>query len=99
MELPDGQIANRIRFRVRNQMPETTSIVITPVDSANLEMRFIGEHPFTLAPGEMGRLEAWVTAPRDWFGPTRSREATFTLRSSGGDPITQSFTLLGPNEN
>ena len=98
MELPDGQIANRIRFRIRNQMADATSIVIAPVDSALLEMRFIGEHPFSLDPGEMGRIEAWVTAPRDWFGPSRSREAAFTIRPSAGETTIHTFTLLGPNE-
>jgi len=96
MVLPDGRIANRLRFRVRNQTGLPSSFDIKPVSPANMEIRIVGVSPITLAPGEMKRTEAWVILPRTAF-TTDKRTASFHLSFSDNTLIETSFTLLGPS--
>jgi len=96
-ELPDERIANRIRFRVRNQTAESSSFDIAPLSPEQMEMRIVGATPILLEPGEMIRVETWVILPREAFSGT-SLEGQFEL--SFGDGVSQvlSYTLLGPNQ-
>ncbi|MEZ4701560.1 MAG: cytochrome c oxidase accessory protein CcoG [Rhodothermales bacterium] len=96
-ELPDGSIANRLRFRVRNQTGATTTMTITGLPKDQIEMRFVGVHPMPIQPGEMIRLEAWVVVQPDYFKTSTSRETTFDVSFSDGVTETVSFPLLGPS--
>ncbi|NBC17616.1 MAG: cytochrome c oxidase accessory protein CcoG [Bacteroidetes bacterium] len=96
MELPDGQIANRLRFRVHNQTAEATSFRISVVAPDGAEARIVGTQPITLEPQEMTRTEAWIVVPPDAF-EDGSREGTFRLTFDDGTTHDVSFMLLGPS--
>ena len=96
-ELPDGTVANRLRFRLRNQTGTPAAMTITTTMPDPIELRFVGAHPVELQPGEMLRLEAWVVVPTSFFHEATSREASFTFTSSDGFTETVTFPLLGPS--
>jgi cytochrome c oxidase accessory protein FixG len=100
--LPDGRIANRIRFRVRNQTGTDSAFTVSAVsdededeDEAGLEIRAVGLMPVPLGSGEMERLETWVIADPDAF-EHGVLEADFELAFEDGSSREVSFTLLGP---
>lgn len=96
MELPDGRIANRLRFRVRNQQNFATSFSIEAKVPENTEIQIVGATPITLQPQEMKRVEAWVVVPATTFtGP--SQETLFQLTFNDGTIEEISFVLLGPS--
>jgi cytochrome c oxidase accessory protein FixG len=96
-ELPDGTIANRLRFRLRNQTDAPAALTIAAEPAGSAELRFVGVHPVSLLPGEMIRLEAWVVVPRSFFQASTNRVATFRITSTDGISETVSFPLLGPS--
>lgn len=96
-ELPDGHIANRLRFRVRNQQAEATSFTISTAQPAEAETRIVGISPIMLEPQEMKRVEAWIVVPPDAF-TDGSTEGTFRLTFADGTVETRTFTLLGPSQ-
>ena len=95
-ELPDGRIANRLRFRVRNQTPEVSSFTIAPVSPEQMELRVVGATPVELEPGELTRVETWVILPKSTFSST-SMEGSFELTFSDGVTRRVTYVLLGPN--
>ncbi|NQV72957.1 cytochrome c oxidase accessory protein CcoG [bacterium] len=97
-ELPDGRIANRLRFRVRNQTNVASTFDIFPDTPSGTEMRIIGATPIELAPGEMKRVEVWIIIPREAF-TTTSIEGHFEVNFSDGHIEHPVFTLLGPDSN
>lgn len=93
--LPDGHIANRLRFRVRNQIGEPSSFDIAVVSPASASLRPIGALPIALDTGEMQRVEAFVVIdPADMSNGVA--EVTFELSFATGAPQRHSFPLLGP---
>ncbi len=96
-ELPDGTIANRLRFRVRNQTPEATSFSISVVEPTSAELRIVGTQPVELGSDQMKRLESWVVVPKTAFGGASQVTTTFILSFSDGVEQKVSFTLLGPS--
>jgi cytochrome c oxidase accessory protein FixG len=95
MELPDGQIANRLRFRVRNQTAETRAFDIRAVAPAGSEVRLVGTAPISLDPAEMTRVEAWIVVPASAL-TNGSVDGVFELVFDDGSRHTSEFTLLGP---
>lgn len=95
--LHDGRIANRLRFRVRNQRPEAATFTIQPVAPEAMQVTVVGPPETALAPQEMKRVEAWVTLPPAAFATTPSRDARFRLVFSDGTAEEVSFVLLGPS--
>ncbi|MFW5965936.1 MAG: cytochrome c oxidase accessory protein CcoG [Persicimonas sp.] len=97
-EVKDGDIANRLRFRVRNQAGSTSTFHIEALEPKGLEVKTVGSSEITLEPGEMKRLEAWVIAPEDIFGVGGRTEARFQV--TDGEQLTQDvdFTLIGPKD-
>jgi cytochrome c oxidase accessory protein FixG len=96
--LPDGRIANRIRFRVRNQTGSGTAFTVSAEmdeDEPGLEIRAVGLMPVPLGSGEMERLETWVIARPEAF-ERGVLEAEFELAFDDGSTREVSFTLLGP---
>ena len=96
-ELPDGRIANRLRFRVRNQTDATSQFDIAPVSPQQMELRIVGSTPVELEPGEMTRVETWVILPADAFEGI-STQGLFELSFSDGLEVEVDYTLLGPNQ-
>jgi polyferredoxin len=94
--LPDGRVANRLRFRVRNQTERSASFEISVLEPAQAELQLVGASPVSLEPGEMKRIETWVLVPRADFGDDEM-EGHFQLAFSDGDREEVSFTLLGPS--
>ncbi len=97
MILPDGRIANRLRFRVRNQTGAASNFAIKPASPEQMEIRIVGISPIPLAPGEMKRTEAWVILPPESFSSSKMT-GTFLLEFSDGSTTDASFTLLGPSQ-
>lgn len=93
--LPDGTVANRLRFRVRNQTGASSGFEIhaTAPDSASL--RVVGATPIELEPAEMKRVEVWVVVPLSTF-ESGEQEGRFTLAFTDGTEESVTFTLLGP---
>ena len=97
VELPDGTVANRLRFRVRNQTPHAAAFEVEPVEPASAEVRIVGVQPVALASQEMKRVEAFVVVPRASFGGSTQRDAAFRLVFSDGSQQVVTFPLLGPS--
>ncbi len=96
-ELGDGRIANRLRFRVRNQTPVPASFTVRVADGSSLDLRPVEALPLTLDGGEMRRVEIWVMAPSTAFAGD-TMPVNFLLEFSDGQVLERSFTLLGPSE-
>jgi polyferredoxin len=94
--LQDDQIANRLRFRVRNQTGSPSSFEITGASPESLEIRVVGVQPVTLEPGEMKRIEAFVTLPEDAFSGSKV-DGEFELKFTDGTTERRTFALLGPS--
>ncbi|MEM1094937.1 MAG: cytochrome c oxidase accessory protein CcoG [Bacteroidota bacterium] len=95
IETPDGRIANRLRFRVRNQTPHAATFRVGIVTPAGTQLNPVGPPDVALAAGEMARTEAWVMVPPEAFSGGET-EAIFELRFDNGRTETHTFTLLGP---
>jgi cytochrome c oxidase accessory protein FixG len=97
MEMPEGEIANRLRFRVRNQTGEARSFEIRAVQPAGADVRLVGTSPITLDPGDMTRVEAWIVVPPEQLA-TGQTEGEFELVFDDGSIHRTSFTLIGPRQ-
>jgi cytochrome c oxidase accessory protein FixG len=95
--LQDDQIANRLRFRVRNQTGSPSSFEIVGASPDEMEIRVVGVQPVALDPGEMKRIEAFVTIPEDTFSDG-NLEGEFELKFSDGTTERRTFALLGPSD-
>jgi len=95
MVLPDNTVANRLRFRVRNQTPNATSFNISASAPDSVELRIVGATPIELASAEMKRVEVWVVIPQSAFDDGE-QEGRFVLEFSDGVEEEVSFVLLGP---
>lgn len=96
--LPDGNIANRLRFRVRNQQPYTSSFTIEALQPANTQVRIVGVSPIVLESQEMKRVETWIVLPPETFNTDDSVEGLFRLNFDDGTVEEEVFTLLGPTD-
>jgi len=97
VELPDGTVANRLRFRVRNQTPNAATFEVEPVEPTSAEVRVVGVQPVALASQEMKRVEAFVVVPRESFDGGQQQDAAFRLVFSDGSQQVVTFPLLGPS--
>lgn len=93
--LPDDRIANRLRFRVRNQQEAAATFTIQALEPSSAQINIVGVQPVLLEAGEMKRVEAWVMVPQDAFTGGR-RESRFLLTFSDGTTEEVTFPLLGP---
>jgi cytochrome c oxidase accessory protein FixG len=98
VELPDGTVANRLRFRVRNQTPSAATFEIEAVEPAEAEVKVVGVQPVPLASAEMKRVEAFVVVPRALFAEADRRDAVFRIVFSDGTEQLVPFPLLGPSQ-
>jgi cytochrome c oxidase accessory protein FixG len=95
MELPDGQIANRLRFSVRNMTPRHTTFTIVAESPADAEVRVVGTTPIQVDAQGIERVEAWVVVPAARF-QSGELDGTFRLGFENGSTETVDFSLLGP---
>jgi cytochrome c oxidase accessory protein FixG len=96
LELPDGTVANRLRFRVRNQTAAPATFAIEAVAPAGAEVRVLSVGAPALAPQQMRRVETFVVAPRTAFVGRGEAAATFRLTFGDGTVEEVPFTLIGP---
>ncbi|RAL23109.1 cytochrome c oxidase accessory protein CcoG [Lujinxingia litoralis] len=94
-ELADGQIANRLRVRLRNRTGEDRQATLRLSEPAGAQVRVVGPQTISLNSGELSRFEVWVTAPPEAL-PDGSATATFEVIIDGEPWATSSFPLLGP---
>lgn len=94
--ISEHEIANRLRFRVRNQTARASSFEIEVEEPDDAEIRVVGVQPITLEPGEMKRIEAFVIFPTDAFKGSHM-EGEFELKFSDGTVEKREFALLGPS--
>lgn len=96
--LPDGQVANRLRFRLRNMTSAAATVTIEVTEPAGAQLRIVGPSPVPLDPAEMKRLEVWVVAPQEGF-VSGQQIARFGVDFSDGHREEVSFPLLGPSKS
>jgi len=94
--MPDGQIANQLRLRVRNQLGKPVTFTVEAETPQGASVIVIGPSPVPLKPGEMKRVNILVRAPRATF-INGTADATFVLRFSDGQSVEEAFPLLGPS--
>lgn len=97
MELPNGTVANRLHFRVRNQTAEPVTFTVEAVAPAGASLRVGGRQPVALAPQAMTRLEAFVVVPAEAFAGAPQQEGRFRVVFSDGHEEALAFPLLGPS--
>lgn len=95
--LPDGRIANRLRFRVHNRTSEAATYRIEALEPDVAEVRVVGVQPVALEPLEMKRTETWIVVPPDIFAGSDRKDAVFRLVFEDGATQTLAFPLLGPS--
>jgi cytochrome c oxidase accessory protein FixG len=95
MVLPDGRIANRLTFRVRNQTDMPVTFTLAATQPQGTQVQVIGASPVALDPGAMKHIETWVMVPSASFTTDR-QEGLFQLTFSNGITETRPFTLVGP---
>ena len=95
--LENDTIANRVRFRLRNQTGEAANFCIQPVAPEGMEVKIVGKPQIKLDHGEMKRVETFVVAPKAAFGEDGQVEAKFKV--IGGEDLQEvvDFTLMGPS--
>ena len=97
VELDGGQIANRVRFRVRNQTASGATVRVELAAPAGGSVRLGAVQPVPLAPREMVRVEGFAVVPEATFEGMAEAPATFRLTFSDGTVEEVPFTLLGPS--
>ena len=94
--LPDGDVSNRLRFRIQNRTGEPATYRIEALEPQDLRLTIVGRPEIDVAPGATARVEAWVVSDPDVF-TAGSAPATFRVADDDGDGASVAFTLLGPN--
>lgn len=95
MELPDGQIANRLRFRVQNQTNRSDQLSIAPVTPESVELRIVGTQPIQIDARALNRFEAWVSVPKETF-VNGAADVEMELQFESGEVVKRGFRLMGP---
>lgn len=98
LQMPDGDISNRLRFRVQNRTSTDATFTVRATDPADLEVKLVGPQKMTVPAGETKRVQAFVIAPAHVFDSQARREATFVVEGDDGTQEEAKFMLLGPNE-
>lgn len=94
----DGDVANRLRFRLRNRTGEDATLSIRPAIPANARVQVVGEQDIHLEPGALHRVEAWITVPAEEM-PPGGVESILELVADGDVLETVEIRLLGPGVN
>ena len=96
--LPEGDVANRLRFRVHNRTGRDESFSFEAVAPEGTRIKVIGASTLELAAGEMDHVDAWIVAPKGAF-LGGSAVGRFRVVAGGeGELHEMSFKLLGPSQ-
>ncbi|MEO0559268.1 MAG: cytochrome c oxidase accessory protein CcoG [Bacteroidota bacterium] len=98
MELPDGTIANRVRFRVRNQTATAGAFSVELVVPEGGSLRLGGRQPVAVESQEMVRVEGFAVVPDEVFASSAQADAMFRLTFEDGTVEEVPFSLLGPSQ-
>lgn len=94
--LPDGDVSNRLRFRIQNRTGESETYHIEAVRPEGTEIKVVGRPRVEIGAGKTKRLEAWIVAPPEVF-ENQKVTATFRVVGDDGHSETEDFVLLGPH--
>ncbi|HHP7239234.1 cytochrome c oxidase accessory protein CcoG [Longibacter sp.] len=94
--LPNDEVANRLRFRVRNQSPKPTTYTVEAIEPASATVKVLGRTPIAVPEGEMHRTEIWLITPPGEI-KDGSQTATLRVRFENGTTQEMHFPLLGPS--
>ncbi len=94
----DEQVANRLSLRLRNRTSEAGALEVTPTAPEGARIRIVGAEQPILQPGELTRMEAWITVPEDRM-PPGGAVAEFEFRIHDQLVETVQLRLLGPHDN
>ncbi len=97
MSLPDGRLANRLRFRVQNQSAQPVTFTVAADAPTGAEVRVVGVAPVPVAAQGLARVEVWVIFSLDAVQNGQT-EGAFTVRFSDGTEEQLTFPLLAPQE-
>lgn len=94
--MPEGQVANRLKFRIQNRSGAQERYTIVPATPEGLEVKIVGRPELVFEDGEQRHVEAWVVVPPERF-ERGAVEGVFELHDKAGVAIkTLEFNLLGP---
>ncbi len=96
VEMPSGEIANRVRFRVHNRTGADDTFRIAVTEPQGARVNVVGNPALELSDGQMTHIDAWVVIPKGAFGGNKATEGAFKVSADGGDHKSANFTLLGP---
>ena len=97
IETADGQVANRLRVRVRNQTATDASFRAELVSPEAGTLHLAASLPVEVASRQQVRVEGAVTVPRDAFDGAAQTPAVVRLTFEDGSTEDVPFTLLGPS--
>ena len=95
---PDGQVANRLKVRVRNRSNTAHDVQVKVSAPAGASLRVVGPPTTRIEPGEMKRIEVWVLAPRDVFDDGKSTAHLVVGDGSEKFEREVDFALVGPDD-
>ncbi len=91
----DGDVANRLRFRLRNRTAEEVHAEVRVVSPEAASVQVVGQHPILLPAGDPVRIEVWITMPPEEM-PSGGMPLTLELVVDGEVWATPSIGLMGP---
>ena len=94
----DDQVANRFSLRLRNRTADTTKLTLVPVDPEGLRIRLVGDQSPSLVPGELERMDVWLTIDTDQM-PPGGTTATVDILLDDTAVDTVNLRLLGPTNS
>lgn len=92
--LPDGQIANRLKLRVRNRGADVRDLKFKVLKPEGATLKTVGPNNLSVPAGEMRRMEVWITVPKKAFKHGKSTAVIEVKDGKGG--AKKSTTLVGP---
>ena len=97
LERADGQVANRVRLRVRNQTATATAFRVELIVPEGGAVRLGATPPVPVAAREQVRVEGAITVPGATFAEAAEVPAVVRLAFADGSTEDVPFTLLGPS--
>ncbi len=97
MVLPDGQVANRLEIRAQNRSAAPQPMRLEALAPQGATLKIVGSGEVTLEPGQLQRVQVWMTVPAEVFERGR---ADGRVRVSAGPHLAHEVDvkLLGPHK-
>jgi cytochrome c oxidase accessory protein FixG len=96
MELPGGDIANRLRFRVENETGADAVFQIKVLAPEGASLRVIGSPEIAVKSAELVHQDTWVVIPRERFAGDALEGRFQVVSDKGQESVVVPFQLLGP---